>query len=81
MIDVTRIPKSCIEWLSSIVRGQPDSRYAQDDWPEIPAPYKGGDELRYRIAQGLILPDVPMRRPSIEQQRTAENTAVQWRDG
>jgi hypothetical protein len=79
MIDVTKIPRIAVEWLSGLVkRGQPDSRYVPDDWPEIPAPYKGGDEL---IAQGLILPPNVPRRPSIEERRTPENTAVQWRDG
>jgi hypothetical protein len=79
-MDLTKVAKTTLGAIGALFkRGQPASHYAQDDWPEIPAPYKGGDELRYRIATGMIQPDVPKRHKL--ETRGPEAMEVKWRDG
>jgi hypothetical protein len=70
--------KTTLAALSSLFRrdAAKSSLFVSDELPDPPA---GVDPLGWRIAQGHFRPDVPARHR--REERTLENSAVQWRDG
>jgi len=58
MINVLDIPKNTLAGLVSLFRrGNPESKHAGDDWPEITDGVR--DQLAYRIAQGYVRQKAP----------------------
>jgi hypothetical protein len=78
MIDVTQIPKTCIEWLSNLCRSDAATISRFDDGLPPPPP-DVKDQLLWRLANGTYQPDVPAVRRRREE-RTVENSQVRLRD-